>query len=126
SRGRRRSVHDGLRTARRVENLRDQTIELRLCDVEGPGNGGAALDFHRDDHATVGGLDNPAEPAQVHLARLVAFGAGILDAIDGQEHRLQYAFNVELRPQGRVVAIVVHVLGDRVITLAEDDFNVVK
>ena len=49
--------------------------------------------------------------------------ARVLHAIDREQHRLEHALDVDLGPLRRRIALVVDFLGDRVVTLAQHDFD---
>lgn len=88
-------MDDGAGGGGRSEGTRDQRIELRLRDLKWPGDGRTHWDFERDDDAAVGRFDDPAETAKRDVSPI---GAGVLRAVDGEQHRFQDLVDIQFGP----------------------------
>ena len=74
-----------------------------------------------DDDAATRGFHDPAEAVQADVRRL---DARILHAIDREQHGFEHILDIDFGPRRWLVADMVNLLGDRIIALAKNDFNI--
>jgi hypothetical protein len=99
----------------------NQSVQSRLLDPERTGNSGAAWNLYRYDDPVGGGLDDPTEPPQRDISVL---NLGVPEPIDREQNFLEHQLDVLLRPPTRLVSGVRDPFRDRVIALAQHNFDV--